>query len=152
VLVFATAVTFAAGVMSGFLPALKTASVKDLMPLIQEGTQRSGSGNASRRMLGSLVVAEIAIAVALLTGGALMIESFQCLQHVELGFRPDGLLTMHMELSPNKYREFPKRRAFAQRMLEGIQRLPGVVSAGITTNLPLTAFIARDSVFAVQGR
>jgi predicted permease len=88
VLVFATAVTFVAGVMSGVLPALKTVSVKDLMPLIQKGTQRSGSGNASRRMLGSLVVAEIAIAVALLAGGALMIQSFRRLQHGELGFRP----------------------------------------------------------------
>jgi predicted permease len=58
---------------------------------------------------------------------------------------------MHMELSPNKYREFPKRRAFVQEMLDEIQRQRGVVSAGITTNLPLTPFIARDSVFAVQG-
>ena len=150
-LLFASVLTLVTGVTSGFLPAIKRAAAKDLMPLILEGNQRSSSGTGSKRMLGALVVAEMAIAITLLAGGALMIQSFQRLKQIDVGFRPEGLLTMHMELSPNKYTSFPQRAAFVRKMLDEIQKVPGVVSAGVTTNLPLTTFSARDSVFAVEG-
>jgi putative ABC transport system permease protein len=150
-LMLATALTLLTGVISGFLPAIKRASVKDLMPLILEGHQRSSSGTGSKRTLSALVVAEMAVAIALLVGGALMIQSFQRLKQIDVGFRPEGLLTMHMELSPAKYTIFPQRVAFVQKTLDEIRKIPGVVSAGITTNLPLTTFSARDSIFAVEG-
>jgi putative ABC transport system permease protein len=152
VLSFLAAVTLLTGVIAGLLPAIKTAGSKSLMPVIQEGGQRSGKGAGGRRWLGVLVVSEIAIAAAMLVGGGLLIQSFQRLQRIDLGFRPANLLTMHMELSPAKYEQFPKRVVFTEQILARIRQLPGVVSAGTTTNIPSSTFTSYDSVFTVEGR
>ncbi len=148
---FLVAVTLLTGIVSGLLPALEAAGAKDLMPVIQEGGQRSGRGRAGRRLLAMLAVAEMALAVALLAGGGLMVQSFQRLQLMSLGFRPEHLLTVHLELPPAKYREFRRRGVFVEQVLQRVRHLPGVVSAGTTTNVPLTAFAAYDSLFTVEG-
>jgi putative ABC transport system permease protein len=96
-------------------------------------------------------VAEIAIAVPLLAGAGLMIQSFQRLQQAEVGFHPDRMLTMHMDLSPFRYREYQQRTLFVDRVMERLKSVPGIVSAGMTTNMPLTQFISYDSVFTVDG-
>jgi putative ABC transport system permease protein len=150
-LVFMAVVTALTGLASGLLPAFKTAGSRNLMSTIQEGGQRSGRGLAGRRLLAALVVSEMAIAFALLSSGGLVIQSFRRLQHIELGFRSENLLAMHMELSPEKYREFPQRVAFEEKVVDRVQHLPGVVSAGATTNIPVSAFVSYDSVFEVEG-
>jgi putative ABC transport system permease protein len=150
VLGFLAAVTLLTGVISGLLPAVKAAGGSDLMPAIQEGGQRSGS-RSGRRSLAALVVVEMAIAVTLLAGGALMIQSFRQLQRVELGFRPAHLLTMHLELQPAKYQEFPRRVIFVEQVLQRIRELPGVEAAGTTTNVPLSSLTTQDSLFTVAG-
>jgi putative ABC transport system permease protein len=91
------------------------------------------------------------MAMTLLVGGGLMMQSFERLQKIELGFRPDNLLVMEMALSADKYGEHDKRVAFTTQALEQIRSLPGVVSAGATTNIPLQSG-SFDSVFTVEGR
>jgi predicted permease len=98
-----------------------------------------------------LVIAEIAVAATLLVAGGLIVQSFQSLQKIELGFRPDNLLMIELELSPNKYREHRQRVAFAEQMLERVKALPGIVSAGTTTNFPLQLFDSA-SYFTIEGR
>jgi putative ABC transport system permease protein len=150
VLGFVACVTLFTAVLCALTPLAKTGST-DLAPLIKDGGQRGGTGSGGRRWLATLVVAEIAIAMPLLAGGGLMIQSFQRLQRAELGFHPDRLLTMHMDLSAFRYREYQQRVVFVDRVIERLKSLPGMVSAGITTNMPLTQFISYDAVFAVEG-
>src|SRR5437764_5518287 len=81
-----------------------------------------------------------------------MVESFHRLQYVELGFKPDNLLTMKMVLPDSKYSQYRARVALGDRVLERIRNLPGVIAAGITTNIPLEREIAFDVIFNVEGR
>src|SRR5207253_4944659 len=82
----------------------------------------------------------------------LILRSFSRLQHVDLGFKPDHLLTMKMILPESKYSEHQKRIVFVDQVLERVKNLPGILSAGTTTNIPLEREITYDSVFNVQGR
>jgi putative ABC transport system permease protein len=100
--------------------------------------------------LRAFVVAEIATAVALTFGGALLTKSFDRLGQLDLGFRPEHLLTMQLPLSPSEYPLPVQKLAFADRVLERVRSLPGVVGAGVTTNLPMQQF-SRDSFFTVEG-
>jgi putative ABC transport system permease protein len=152
VLAFALCVSVLTGVAFGLLPALKGAGAHELMPRIKQGDQRSGGDVAGRRWLKGLIVAEIAIALTLLICGGLMVQSFQRLQHVALGFSPDNLLTMKMVLPVSKYSEYRQRIAFADEVVERTRNLAGVVSAGTTTNIPLERETAYDAIFDVEGR
>ena len=152
VLAFVLCISVFTGIASGLLPALKGAGAHELMPRIRQGDQRSGGDAASGGWLKRLIVAEIAIALALLICGGLMVKSFQRLQHVALGFTPDNLLTVKIVLPDSKYSEYRQRVAFADHVLERTLDLPGVVSAGMTTNVPLERETAYDAIFDVEGR
>ena len=152
VLSFALLVTLTTGMIFGLIPALKGAGERDVMPRLKQGDQRIGAGAPGRRWLDVLIIAEIAVAMTLLVAGGLMLQSFNRLQHVDLGFKPDHLLTMKMVLPDSKYSEHRQRVAFADQVLERVKNLPGVISAGTTTNIPLEREIAYDSVFDVEGR
>jgi putative ABC transport system permease protein len=151
VLSFALVVTLATGVIFGLVPAVKGAGEHEVMPSLKEGDQRSASA-PGHGWLNVLIVAEIAMAMMLLVGGGLIVRSFNRLQHVDLGFRPDHLLTMKMILPESKYSEHRQRVAFVDQVLERVKNLPGVISAGTTTNIPLEREIEYDSVFSVEGR
>jgi putative ABC transport system permease protein len=148
---FGACVTLLTAAICALMPIAKAGLSADLAPLIKEGGQRGSTGLGGRRWLAILVVAEIAIAVPLLAGGGLMVQSFQRLQRVEVGFHADHLLTMHLDMSPIKYPKYRGRVAFVKRVLDRVKNLPGVVSAGTTTNMPLTQFVSYDAVFTVEG-
>lgn len=152
VLAFAAVTTLLTGVLFGLLPALKTTNGHQLMSRIRETDQRGGGGASAQRWFHGLIVAEIAIALTLLVCGGLMVQSFQRLQHVNLGFTPDNLLTLKMVLPKSKYSQYGQRIAFADQLLERVRTVPGVVSAGMTTNIPVDREIAYDAVFTVEGR
>src|SRR5436305_802590 len=152
VLAFAFCVTLVTGVIFGLLPALKSAGAHDLMPGIKQHDQRVGGAASGRRWLKGLIVAEIAIALTLLVCGGLMVQSFQRLQHVNLGFTPDNLITMIMVLPASRYSQYRQRVGFADQVLERVRHLPGVLSAGTTTNISLERETAYDAVFDVEGR
>jgi putative ABC transport system permease protein len=152
VLAFAFFTTVLTGVIFGLLPALKAAGAHQLMPRIKLGDQRSGGAASGRRWFNGLIVAEIAIALTLSICGGLMVQSFQRLQHLDLGFRPDNLLTMKIVLPNSKYPQYRQRVAFVDEVLARVRALPRVASAGTTTNIPLEREIAYDAVFDVEGR
>src|SRR5438477_9429357 len=151
VLIFALCVTLATGIIFGLVPALKGAGEREVMPSLRQGDQRSASA-PGHGWLNILIVAEIAVAMTLLVGGGLIVRSFNRLQHVDLGFRPDHLLTMKMILPESKYSEHRQRVAFVDQVVEQVRNLPGVISAGTTTNIPLEREITYDAVFNVEGR
>jgi putative ABC transport system permease protein len=151
-LAFLAAVTMLTGVASGLLPAWRAAGAADLARSIQQGGQRSGASAAGRRSLAVLVVAEVAIAAALLVGGGLMVQSFQRLHRMQLGFRPERLLLLHMELPAGPYHAFPRRAAFVEQVLQRVRQLPGVAAAGITVSAPQTVLNMPDAIFTVEGQ
>jgi putative ABC transport system permease protein len=152
VLLFVLCVTVLTGIGFGLLPALKGAGAHELMSRIRQSDQRGGGDVAGRGWLKGLIVAEIAIALTVLICGGLMVQSFQRLQHVALGFNPDNLLTIKMVLPATKYSEYRQRVAFADDVLERTLNLPGVLSAAMTTNIPLERETAYDAIFDVEGR
>src|SRR5215213_3976509 len=104
------------------------------------------SATASRRATGLrsvLVVGEFALALVLLVGAALLVQSFWRLQRVDLGFNPASVLTARLWLpQPNDpqsgpYFTHPARTRFYQRVVDRIAALPGVLSVGGVTSLPL---------------
>ena len=151
VLIFALLMTLATGVIFGLLPALKAAGEREVMPSLKQGDRHSASA-PGHGWLNVLIVSEIAIAMTLLVAGGLIARSFNRLQHVDLGFKSDNLLTVKMILPASKYSEYRQRIAFVDQVLERVKILPGVLSAGTTTNIPLEREIAYDSVFSVEGR
>ncbi|HEY6928752.1 MAG TPA: ABC transporter permease [Thermoanaerobaculia bacterium] len=144
-------VTMAAGLSAGILPAWRAARLRNLSARVGPRQQPAGGGGRSRVPISALVVGEIAISTALLFGGSLMLRSFQRLQKTDLGFRPERVLTMQLPLSRQKYADHARRAAFEQELLARVRALPGVVSAGMTTNLPLDP-VSLDSVYVVEGR
>src|SRR5205814_9386817 len=128
------------------------AAASELIARIKEGEQRSGGSASGRRWFNALIVTEIAIALTLLVCGGLMVESFHRLQYIDLGFKPDNLLTMKMVLPDSKYSQYRARVAFTDQVLERIRNLSGVVAAGTTTNIPLEREIAFDAIFNIEGR
>ncbi len=151
VLAFTSLVSLLTALLAGLLPALKAARGVDLMTVMKQREQRGGGASAGRRLLGALVVGELTLAVTLLVGGGLLIRSFQQLQRIDPGFRPDHLLTLQTSLSTTKYPDPRQRLALVDQILGRVRTLPGVVSAGATTNLPLNIG-SWDSGFAVEGR
>ena len=152
VLAFAVVTTLLTGVLFGLLPALKATNAHELMSRIKETDQRAGGDASARRWFHGLIIAEIAIALTLLVCGGLMVQSFQRLQHVDLGFIPDNLLTLKMVLPASKYSQYRQRVAFTDQLLERVRNVPGVVSAGITTNIPVERETSYDAIFNVEGR
>ncbi|HLW51981.1 MAG TPA: ABC transporter permease [Candidatus Angelobacter sp.] len=150
VLGFVALVTLLTTLLCPLIPAAKAARARDLTSVFRQGSQRGNTDRAGRRWLGVLVVAEIAITVPLLVGGALLFRTFQSLYRVDVGFRPDHLLIAHLELPSTRYPDHKQRVAFVRNLIDKVEHLPGVVSAGITNNTPLTA-VSRDSTFTVEG-
>jgi putative ABC transport system permease protein len=94
---------------------------------------------------------EIALALVLLAGAGLLIQTFLRLRALDIGVNAENALTLRTALPQNKYGELPKRAAFYQQVLERVRALPGVVSAGYTTAAPLTWKGGTNS-FTVEGR
>lgn len=99
--------------------------------------ERAATANLSAtRLRATLVAAQVAIAVTLLTAGAMLVGSYKRLRSVELGFDPNHVLTFAVELPRAKYPEFPLRRAFFLELQQRLAALPGVSSASFVSNLP----------------
>jgi putative ABC transport system permease protein len=149
VLLFCLAISVLSGLIFTLLPAIKLAWTPSVIATLRCSERRAG-GIGGRRCLRALVVAEIAIAVSLSFGGALLTKSFYRLATLDLGFRPERLLTIQLPLSPVEYAQQSSKAAFSDRLLERVRALPGVQAAGVTTTLPMQEF-SPDSAFTVEG-
>jgi putative ABC transport system permease protein len=136
VLGFGLLVSVITGVLFGLAPALQAARPA-LNEVLKDSGRGSSGGLGRSRLLGSLVVSEIAVALVLLVGAGLMIRSLQQLQAVDPGFDSERLLTMRFSLPPQKY---PRERigAFNQELRERLRALPGVQAAALSSDLPLS--------------
>jgi predicted permease len=137
VLLFTIAVSLSTGILFGILPALRISRL-NLVGSLKQGGGQSGVGSGGQRLRDTLVVAEVALAIVLLTGASLMIRSFENLAHLDPGFRPDHVLVMRTSLPRPKYGDFVQRSSFYTQVLARVGSLPSVVATGYTTWVPLT--------------
>jgi predicted permease len=147
VLVFTLLIAVATGFVFGLAPALHL-SKTNLAGSLQERTQDSARGQ--HRLRAGLVVAETAVGLILLVGAGLLIRSFYGLLHAYPGFDPHNVLTLKVDLPDSRYSE-AQQISFYHDLLERIQGLPGVVSAGGIFPLPLTRSDINVS-FSIEGR
>jgi putative ABC transport system permease protein len=123
------------GLIFGLIPALVATSQAN--DVLREGG-RHGAAPRSRRVLGALVVAEVALSLVLLTGAGLLIRSFINLQNISPGFRSDDVLTARVQLPGARYREESDITRFLADAVARIREVPGVQSAAGVTFMPLT--------------
>jgi predicted permease len=148
VLLFTFAASLLTGMLFGLVPALQSAKV-DLNTALKEGARRS-SGTTRHRLRRYLVVAEIALALVLLIGAGLLINSFKRLLDVDPGFNPQNVLTMQLYLPGSQDGMDQQKTAFLSQALERIRTIPGVESAGLANCLPITGGPNTD--FEIIGR
>ncbi len=131
---FAVGCSILAALLFGIAPILH-ARRTDLYGALKDGSPRMTGGKARLRARRALVIAEIALAVVLVIGCTVMVRSFVKLQQVELGFRPDHLLTLELELPKKTYPEVTPD-VFWRRLDERLRGLPGVTGATMMSGLP----------------
>ena len=151
VLAFTFGVSVVTGIVFILAPAAFMGASKNLVNDLGEGGQRGGISKKVRRSFEFLFVAEIAVASVLLFGAIMMVKSFQHLSDAKLGFRSDNLLSMELYLSDADYSQYVQRTEFTKRLLDKVTSLPGVVSAGLTTNIPIS-IASLDSSYTVEGK
>ena len=135
VLLFTLAVSLVAGVLAGIVPAFATATAAQGL---KEGGQSSGADSrSSHRLLNAFVVAQTGLAVVLLVAAGLMLENFQRLQRRPLGFDPHQLLTVEFTPAVATYAPGAPRAQLLRRVVDEVERLPGVTAVGATTVNPL---------------
>jgi putative ABC transport system permease protein len=148
VLGFALAVTCLAGILFGLVPSLRSARAGVEVGLREGGRGGSGGGMRAR---GALVSGQVALALILLVGGGLLVRSFQNLRSRDLGFRPEGVVTLQVAMPQSRYPDRGARLAFVRAVEDRLAALPGVSAVGSTSWLPLTGF-GTDTDFTIEGR
>ncbi len=150
VLAFVLGVTTVSGVLFGLAPAFWGARRSPVQGL-REGGRSGGIGAAGRRISDAVIVAEVAIALLLTVGAGLLTRSLLQMQRVDPGFDPAGVLATNLALPGSVYDTPVKVRAFYNQLQEEARALPGVQSAAVASQLPLTTQ-SWSSDFSVQGR
>ena len=130
VLGFSAGISVLTGILFGLAPALQC-SRQDLVESLKDAARMSGASTSGGRTRSLLVVGEVALSVILLVGASLTIRGFVNLQHMDVGFQPDRVLMVGLQLPPKRYTTYQQRIAFSQSVLDRLRVLPGVQSAAI---------------------
>ena len=134
----------------GLAPALIAAGTQP-QAMLRDSARMSGGGRAATRVRAALVVAQIALALALLAGVGLLLRSFANAAAQSPGFRSANVLTAHLALPAAKYPDATAQARAARRILDAARALPGVEAAGLTTKLPFGGENV-GIVFRIEGR
>jgi len=134
VVVFCALASLATVFIFGVIPAWQ-ASRSDLAHVLKEGGRGTGS-KQQHRLQNGLVVAQVAIALMLLTGAGLFVESFARFERMDTGFRPEGVLTAQIAFPAERYPTADRQSQFLTSLTEQLQAQPGVVSAALSGGVP----------------
>lgn len=136
VLAFTTLLSLGTAALFGLLPALRAAR-PDLSGTLKEGGRAVSASLSRNRLRAALVAGEMAVALMLLIGAALLIQSFFRLEHLSPGFQPEHILSMQVGLSDPRYKDSKLAVAAFDEMLNRIAQVPGVISTGSIQFPPL---------------
>lgn len=146
---FTFGISLLAGFSFGFIPALQTGRSNLQEPLKESGRISGGGRGSWTRML--LIVAETALCTIVLVGAGLLLRSFLRLAEVPLGFEPRNVLSLRVIPRGPRYSNQAERSSFYQQVLQKIETIPGVQSAGAVSFLPLTN-VWHVNKFSIQGQ
>jgi predicted permease len=135
------------GLLAGIAPAL-WASRAPLSSLLASSAVRGGGGHA--RMRRSLVVAQVALSLVLLSAAGLVARSFERILHADPGFNPEGVLTLRVPMPPQLFSMVPEAQAAQDRILEVLAAISGVRGVSATSSVPLTAG-SNQSTITIPG-
>ena len=135
VLAFSLALSVATGILFGLAPVLHL-QLNSLHDTLRNAAGRAAGAVSASRFRSALVTGELALALVLLIGAALMIQAFWKLQAVDAGLNPEHVLTMRLSLPTATYPDRAKANGFWNSLLGRTAALPGVASASIATGLP----------------
>ncbi len=135
VLSFTLGIAVLTGVLFGLAPALSLAR-SDVRDTLNDASRGSTGGRGRQRFRQAMVVIEVAVALVLLAGAALMTESLQRMAEIDLGFDVNQVLTLRVFLPVTRYNG-TQAYQFHTRAMEKVAALPGVESVAMGTNLPL---------------
>ncbi len=138
---YALLISLVAGVAFGLAPAWRSSSVA-LDTSLREGSVTSTGGPGRHRLQRGLVVAEIALALVVLTGAGLLVRSFVRLRSVDPGYDVHNVLAARIRLTPSHYTSDAERMDFYQHAVEQLRRQPGVASASVSLTLPMSGEVA----------
>jgi putative ABC transport system permease protein len=151
VLAFAAVITIGAGVVFGFVPALRAMRPR-LLDVLQEGGRSAMGSHRARRLSDVMVAAEVALALVLLVGAGLLVRSFVQLTSVDPGFRTAGVTAVHIALPDARYVPPAAKQRFFLDLLEQLETVPGVESASAVSALPMSPLGQDfDMPFTVDG-
>jgi predicted permease len=149
VLAFTLAVSVGTGILFGLIPALHSSKV-DLATTLKDSGGRSGTGSRQNRTRAILVVTEVALALVLLIGSALLIRTSLALTRVDPGFDPHNVLTMRMSLAGREFEQAETVERLVRTGVERVRALAGVVNASATCCVPLQGGYGLP--FVIAGR
>ncbi len=135
VVIFSTGISVACALLCALAPALQ-ASRTDVTTNLNDESRTASAGRSRSRLRKVLVTGEIALALFLLVGTGLLFVSIFRIEHQNLGFRPDHLLTAGITLDEARYKDDSKRQAFVRDLLSRLQQIPGVEAVAASSDLP----------------
>jgi putative ABC transport system permease protein len=150
VLAFTLAVSVLTGLVFGVVPACRASDVH-VSRVLKEGQTRSSTGRGWRRLHGGLVVAQTGLSLILLIGAALLIRTWIALQRMDLGFRPEQVLTVDIRLRESRHPVYERCEGFFEPLLQRVRALPGVRAAAVTPFLDFGSDAMKDP-FSTVGR
>src|SRR5436190_1061887 len=134
VLLFTLGLSIVTGVLFSLIPAMQS-SKPELVPALKDETSMAGFRRS--RLRNSLVIVQIALSLVLLISAGLIVRGLQSAQRIRPGFNPENAVALSFDTALQGYDE-PKGRAFQKQVVERIRALPGVASAALTDNLPMS--------------
>jgi putative ABC transport system permease protein len=150
VLVFHAALCLASGLLFGLMPALR-ASRADLSRAMKEASRGTTSDRSGIRIRGALVISEIALALILLTGAGLLIQSFRKLHDLDPGFDPRNVIAINVAVAGSDHAAPDQRAAFFRESVESLRGMPGIASASAVNHVPLAGDLFRLGIL-IEGR
>jgi putative ABC transport system permease protein len=146
VLFFTFSLSILTALMFGLVPALQ-GSASSVTESLKRSAPGTTAGSRSRTWRDALVVTQVALALALLVGTGLMIESLSSLRSIEPGFDSEGVLAVQVQLPRDRYDTDPAQAAFFRDAVERVGAVPGVTAAAAVSALPL---VGDDGNSAIQ--
>lgn len=134
--VFCVAITGVAALFFGLAPALHASGV-DIRGSLQDAALSTTLSRGRRVTLGTLIVGEIGLALALSVGAGLLVQAFNRVLHVDPGFRPENVLTFRVSIPDSTYDMPAKKITYYDDLLTRLRALPGIKAAGATSSPPL---------------
>ncbi|HJZ72934.1 MAG TPA: ABC transporter permease [Vicinamibacterales bacterium] len=147
-LLFVVTLSALTGVVFGLAPAFQVSHV-DMTGALKEGGRALSTGAHHSRLRRTLVIADVAIAAALLVGAGLLIQSLWSLEHVDPGLRPDDVLTFKVDLPYVRYPGAPAQPRFFEALMQRLRNVPGVRTASAVLPLPMDGNIGTG--FDIEG-